>query len=548
MRRLSRVLMLVLLFVTPACFPSRPKASNSEAMATAFDPLERCVALRGNGTHFIAHTAALAKITNRWGEVQAMAGGSSGTITILMYESILMNPAVNFLKGIDRNRAISLLLKSIAGYAQEVMDAPEWKALIAVGTLAGRLKAESSLELPPDEFKKTAANLQQIFMSDDIRNLINPEIIDSLDSSNSQNPQDYKNKVEEVKKAANSLVNLDASDADVFFRPGLVNFSHFIDLVGRIADFYAGYGGSQSEMAGFIAACGSGTEEKTWKELAPKLTSQGTCQVRFSGLVREWRKNRETAAKSRLMDEQGSRFRSITVTSVVTSPATIKVLRQYNTDYLRGAARELNVNFDDIGFGYWVSSSFGVDPVKLWRESNGDGKSKKAVNLGSAKTWREILEKSPREPSLGSYMEFAEGETMAGAISLGGWADLHPVQVLKAAGCGKVIYVTRRGQETSFISTGAPYNGRKQSGLAELLGMNESTYNDVFNVASPESGFSRALAQADGVWCTDWDRFAASEQEGISADAWSAPLVTRDLSLKQWAEADSSGTQIVGCR
>ena len=207
MRRLSRLLMLVLPFVASACFPSRPKASNSEAKATAFEPLQRCVALRGNGTHFVAHTAALAKITNRWGEVQAMAGGSSGTITILLYESILMNPAVNFLTGEDRNRAISLLLKSITGYAQEVMDAPEWKALIAVGTLAGRLKGESILDLPPDEFKKTAANLQQIFMSDDIRNLINPEIIDSLDSSNSQNPQDYKNKVEEVKKAAISLVN-----------------------------------------------------------------------------------------------------------------------------------------------------------------------------------------------------------------------------------------------------------------------------------------------------------------------------------------------------
>ena len=447
MRRLFSVLTVACLFPLAACFP-RPKAPASAMKAITPEPLERCVALRGNGTHLMAHTTALAKITSRWGEVQAMAGGSSGTITTFLYESILMNPAVNFLQGEHRSRAISLLLKSIAGYTQEVLDAPEWKALIGIGTLAGRLKGQASLHLPPAEFQKAAADLLQIFASDDIRELINPEILDALDPANDQNIGDYKNRVEEVKKAAMSLVDLDASDADVFFRPGLINFPHLIDLVGRIADFYAGYGGSQAEMAGFIAACGSGTEEKTWKELAPKLTSQGTCGVRFSGLVRDWRKNRNTTTKSRLMDEQGSRLKNIMITSVVTSPAAINTLRRYNTDYHRGATRQLNFNFDDVGFGYWVSSSLGFDPVKTWRESNGDGKSNKAINLGHAKAWREILEKSPREPSLGSYTEFADGEVMAGALSLGGWADLHPVQVLKAAGCGKVIYVTRRGPET----------------------------------------------------------------------------------------------------
>ncbi len=547
MRRLFSVLTVACLFPLAACFP-RPKAPASAMKAITPEPLERCVALRGNGTHLMAHTTSLAKITSRWGEVQAMAGGSSGTITTFLYESILMNPAVNFLQGEHRGRAISLLLKSIAGYTQEVLDAPEWKALIGVGTLAGRLKGQPSLHLPPAEFQKAAADLLQIFTSDGIRELINPEIIAALDPANSQNAGDYQNRVEEVKKAAISLVDLDASDADVFFRPGLINFPHLIELVGRIADFYAGYGGSQAEMAGFIAACGSGTEEKTWKELASKMTSQGTCSVRFSGLVRDWRKNRNTTTKSRLMDEPGSRLKNIMITSVVTGPAAINALRRYNTDYHRGAPRHLNFNFDDVGFGYWVSSSVGVDPVKTWRESNGDGKSNKAINLGHAKAWREILEKSPREPSLGSYTEFADGEAMAGALSLGGWADLHPVQVLKAAGCGKVIYVTRRGPETTFISAGIPYQGRQKSGLAELLGMNESTYNEVYNLASPDSGFSRAVAQADGVWCTDWNRFSAFEQDEIATSGWSAPLLTRDPSFSHWTEADGNASEITGCR
>ena len=173
MRRLFSVLTVACLFPLAACFP-RSKAPASSMKAVIPEPLERCVALRGNGTHLMAHTTALAKITSRWGEVQAMAGGSSGTITTFLYESILMNPAVNFLQGEHRSRAISLLLKSIAGYTQEVLDAPEWKALIGIGTLAGRLKGQASLHLPPAEFQKAAADLLQIFASDDIRELINP--------------------------------------------------------------------------------------------------------------------------------------------------------------------------------------------------------------------------------------------------------------------------------------------------------------------------------------------------------------------------------------
>lgn len=547
MRRLFCALTVACIFPVAACFP-RPKASTSAMQAITREPLKRCVALRGNGTHLMAHTTALAKITSRWGEIQGMAGGSSGTIITFLYESILMNPAVDFLKGEQRSRAISLLLKSIAGYTQEAMDAPEWKALVGIGTLARRLKGHPSLYSSPAEFQKTVADLMQIFSSDDIRELINPEIIDALDPANVQNTGGYKKRVEEVKKAAIALVDLDASDPDVFFRPGLINFPHLIESVGRIADFYAGYGGSQEEMAGFIAACGTGTEEKSWKELATKMTSQGTCSVRFSGLVRDWKKNRNTTTKSRLMDEQGSRLKNIMITAVVAEPAAITAFRRYNKDYRRGAPRQLNFNFANVGFGYWVSSSIGLDPVKAWRESDTDLKSRKAINLGHAKAWREILEKSPQEPSLGSYTEFAGGEAMAGALSLGGWADLHPVQVLKAAGCGKVIYVTRRGPETTFISAGVPYLGRQKSGLAELLGMTESTYNELYNLASTESGFSRAVAQADGVWCTDWNRFSAFEQEGIAASGWSAPFLTRDPSFSHWSEVDGSGSKIAGCR
>ncbi len=549
-----RVLAFTLLLVPLACIP-KSWVSTSRVKTLSSAPLDRCVALRGNGTHIISHTTSLAKITNRWGEIHAMAGGSSATITTFLYESILINPAVNTLQGRQRNGAIALLLKSISGFADDVMNPPEGKSLIAVGTLIGRLKGESALTLPPSEFLKSATDLQRIFANDDLRELINPEIMDALNAANSSSPAEYQARIEEVKKAANSLVDLDATDSDVFFRRGLINFPHLISLISRVADFYAGYGGSQQLMAAFIDACASGTEEMTWRDLTSKPAAQGTCGERFSKMIDTWHKSKTPESKSRAADEQGSHLRNIMITSVVTSPPGIAALRQYDAAYRQGsgpvgqgAPRQLNVSFDDISFGYWVSSSFGLDPIKVWRATANDGKSTKAINLGSARTWREILEKSPREPSLGSFTEFAEGEAMAGAISLGGWADLSPVQVLKAAGCSKVIYLTRRGSETKFITAGAPFQGRRKSGLAELLGMTEASYNELYNLAAPESAFSKALAQADGVWCTDWNRFTAFEQQGIAADGWSAPLVTRDSVLRQWPEADSSGTHIEGCR
>ena len=56
--------------------------------------LERCVALRGNGTHIVAHATGLARLTSQWGVIDAIAGGSSATISTFIYESMLMNPGV----------------------------------------------------------------------------------------------------------------------------------------------------------------------------------------------------------------------------------------------------------------------------------------------------------------------------------------------------------------------------------------------------------------------------------------------------------------------
>ena len=529
----------------------RKSKSDSDLAKSSIAPtVNRCVALRGNGTHMIAHTTALARITNRWGEIHAIAGGSSATITTFLYESILMNPAVKSLPDAEKAKAISLLLKSLTGFAAETAAEPEWRALRSLGVMASRIQEKGTLALPASEYRKASEDLRAVLDSEDIRDLVNPEILAMLTPSLNPQSREFAAKVEEVKKAAASLTNLDASDPDVFVRVGILNFPHFIGLIGRVANFYAGYGAPQIEMRDFIKDCTQGTDDQLWSAISPKATSKGTCGERFSRMVRSWKQDSKTLSgtQSRLADQQGQTLRSIMITSVIENPEVIGIIKKYDQDFKSDASRSLSMKFDDVKFGYWVSSSFSGDPIKSWQTNNPDAKSKKAVNLGSAKTWRDILEKSPLEPSLGKYQEFSSSESHAGAISLGGWADLHPVQILKAAGCDKVIYLTRRSEETSFITKGPPFGERKPSGLAEMLGMTNKDYNDIYNLQDQNSAFSKALQQSDGVWCTSWNNFDAMQQDGIANDGWSSPLLTKDKELSKWPEADSSGQPILGCR
>jgi hypothetical protein len=495
----------------------------------------------------IAHFTALAKITLRWGAVQGFAGGSSGTITPFLYESVLMNPAVQELSPEERPKAIALLLKSIFGYALETSASPEWQALISVGNIASRVASTGFQTMPSFDYRKTANDFQKVLGAQEIRGLVNPEVLGMLANTSQPSFKDHQFKVNEVKKSAKSLTDLDASDPDVFFRPGLLNFPKFIELIGRVGDFYAGHGVSQSQMTAFLKGCAVGTEDQLWLDLSKKPIGDETCGSLFANMVRTWRTT-SPAGGSRLDDEPGKVVPTILMTSVVTDPSAISKLKQYEVAYHQGVDRRLGLTFDEVRFGYWVSKSFGVDPVAKWNTTNPDGRSKKAVNLGAPKTWREVLEKSPREPSLGKYTEFSSVENVAGAISLGGWSDLSPVPVLKAAGCEKVVYLTRRTPETTFISQGLPFNGRKPSGLAEILGMGEDDYNDIYNLDAPNSAFSKAVAAADGIWCTDWNQFTALQQEQIGAESWASPLITKDPELSKWPEAQTDGPPIVGCR
>lgn len=543
-RSLFKIFLPLAFLATLSCKAKNPDATLQDMMTAT---PERCVALRGNGTHIVAHVMGLARLLPEWGEIHAFAGGSSATITTFLYESMALNPAVKSLEGKAKATALALLMKSTIGYANQVAAEPEWRALLSFQSLAERLQEKGIFDLTQTDHKKLASDLRAILASPEFRDLVNPDVLRMLQPLNG-NEQGFVRNIKEVQKAAISLVNLDAEDSDVFFRAGIVNFSKFIELIGRVADFYAGYGHKQADMASFLKNCSLGTDDKLWSELSTKTTVKGSCGERFTAMIKNWRANRSENSKHRIDDLPGLATKSITITSVVKEPSAIKKLQDYEKLYNASKPRRMDFNFDDVRFGYWISRGLKQDLVDSWTRSSDDRKAKKSISLGSKSTWRQILEKSPQEPSLGKYTTFEGNEHLAGALSLGGWADLHPVQILKAAGCRDVIYLTRRTDETVFISKGPPFDGRKPSGLAEILGMDQAGFEGIYSLDNPRSAFSSALRAADGVWCTDWNKFSAFEQTGIAMDSWNAPLITKDARLATLSASSPHTGNIRGCQ
>jgi hypothetical protein len=540
----TRILLIsILCFIVIMPSACRNRVPASLASNSSANSINRCVALRGNGTHVLAHVTSLARITSQWGVIDALAGGSSSTISTFLYESILNNQSVGQLTGKERAAAVSLLLKSVVGFAEETAAEPEWRSLFAIAEIVRRLNQSGVFNGADNDITRLASAISTVLASEDFRGLINPAIFEMLRPEGSTESRSYRTRVLEVRKAVTALSKFDAESPDVFFRAGIIHFPGFVSMIGRLGDFYAGRG---LDFTGFLKECSPGTDQMLWHEISKKSTNSGTCGERFVSIVQQWKQLEQNRSRSRLLDRPGQNLKSIMITTIVNDPDSIKQIKEYDSLYQKGAPRQLRLDFSAVKFGYWTTDGMSESAITNWSQSSQDAKAKKAVWLGKANNWREILEKSPQEPSLGRYVQFAETEPARGSLSLGGWADLHPVQVLQSIGCKEVIYLTRRSAESSFVSKGPPFSGRPKSGLAELLGMTEADYNQLYSLNVPTSSFSMALHQADGVWCTDWNGFVASQQNELATDGWNAPLLTKNPALMGWSQASSS-QRIEGC-
>ena len=521
-----------------------------------------CLAIRGNGENVAAHWPALARLVEENGMPSATSGGSSATVSMFLLDSLAGNPALNAEKDEAKRRKMqAVLLKSLPEFVTEMAKHDK---LLDVYGLMRELKDQNSttvsrilggLSKPGALSTGDMAKMFQKYAP-----LVNPDLVRGLGT----NQPFFR---EEAKNAVKVFGQFDAKEPNLFVRPGVVDFKYFSVILGSVADFYAGNtdAATAKELSDFANDCAESTYRKAWKD-APA----SDCQKRFQGIVRTYLSRGQFQHKA-LFQSAGTNVKSYPSTSVVKGEAA-RQLKSLNEAYAKGDASAAYGDFSvdykkgELAFGYWGSDADlkKIDKGLETYRRQGDEKSKRFQAMGPG-NWFEVLATSPAEPGLASAQAIPTGTTRAQVLaelkrpiterwqglnyrkdeySAGGWADLHPTGLLRASGCERVAYLTRKdgdavfGQQIFIRLSGSKGDipfweklGEKNNDGYKVDGTKAANtpWNKLYNLGNRDSSFNRALGLADAVYCTDWNRYKVfhGEMDAMVDEAYASPVFLR---------------------
>lgn len=478
-----------------------------------------CVGVHGNGNLIMAHFGAYARIVEHYGLIDGASGGSSGSVSLFLYESIFANNALRQCEHgacspQEEGLRAGLLLKSMQGYLAYVANMTDEAAVFrGLAPVYKKAKDQGMDALLVNEQTKARNLLVKLLESPDVRDIVNKELLHLL--KNSPNPEFHTKTIYE---GLANTTEWRTDDPIILVRPGVIDFAGLARKIGRIANFYAGYGPADvGGMKQFLNSCAT-TENrgKSWDEIAGKRDSLTACGKMYFELLHNYRSKlltNEAGFPSRIDDKVGKYIPVLISTSILEGQNAADRFANARKNFLAGKPLEWESDFADVRFGYWGREA-DLQLVKSNPRQFSDLKTKKFLPLGQSK-WREALQYSPAEPGL------ARAQEMSGTrISAGGWSDLHPVLPLQNLGCKSVIYVTRRGEESGF-----------NRGIATLLGMRKEEDSQLYPLDSAsdgtESSYRLAIKQADGVWCTNWNDAKTLDVSGTVGDAYNAPFEAR---------------------
>jgi hypothetical protein len=498
--------------------PQRPDAS-----------LSTCAGIRGNGQNIFAHYGSLARHVEEYGEITCAAGGSSGSITTFVLESIWANPNVHNCDGdqcsLGHDARIALMLKSFIGLTNTGLfeDVATLKR-VHDGVRDGNIVELLNGSLPAEGVEAFIRLLKECGP------LVNPELFELF--ANSPDPVFHaKDIIEGLQKGINFIID----DPKVFLRTSVINWNEFATLVGVHGSFYAGYGpADHGGMSAWLDACAEPAIGLTWEEAAALPGTEGrTCGETFYDLFNAYREAfDEVGEPNRADDPVGKYMPAFGVTGVLTGEA-IPHWEEARAAWIAAEPIPFEPNFDDVGIGYW-----GQEHELRRMEENLDRQfsdlgSRKFQPLGSA-TWREVLSSSPAEPGMSPAVPLS-----GGLVSVGGWADPLRITPLEALGAKDTVAVNRRGDD-SFVEP-----------VSRLLNASDEEITALYSSTDPASSFYVSLDEASGVWCTDWDA-ASPDPNNLFNDAYNSPLITkaneeRFLSPRFGYENVGSEIEFPGC-
>jgi hypothetical protein len=513
-----------------------------------------CLAIRGNGELWPAHWGAMANVVEKLGLPAKQAGGSSATVTLMMNEAIASNVFVQSAVDEKKRARAALLWKSLEGVTQFLSTRDEWREFQTLyqrssrwrsdGWLNGLIQALGSKDSSAVENLELVRNTYQVgarlgLISERNYAPLYFSVSRILDgASSAQDLAIARFYAGELKKAIEVAGEFNArTDDNLFFRPGVVDFERFGIQLGRLAEFFAAKDLSYSQhkaWGSFFQKCATAAVGKTWSEL---VEDKPECVPLLFRLLNEHFK---TSQKSFADHPIGGVIPSFATSTVLVDSAAQEAdqaLKDYEAALDSKFGQRFKIsNPEHIRFGYWGRAD---DLSALGQRLDlTDEKSRRFLSLGSV-TWQEILRLSPAEPGLASLQRFENaGRSM---ISAGGWSDLHPVRVLRAAGCEQVVYITRRGGESLFAQGVAkrlfgfdrdwkffdPEKSATLNNIGDATDL-ESVWSKLYNLGNPISSFRKALDSADAVLCTDWNHFEI--RNGVKEmirDSYRSPFFVR---------------------
>lgn len=462
-----------------------------------------CVALRGNGDRIPSHFAGMARIFEKHGMISGVAGGSSAAFTALLIESAQKNAGVQceHCSAREKGERAALLMKSMFGYINTISDSEDFIAAQSIAALLGEIQS-SGLDQDLETGSLAATEeFQTLLNSDRFRSLVNPEVFQLLNQS--PDPAFHGS---DLFNGLQVAVAFDSSDSNILVRPGLLNVDGLGEQIGLAADFYV-----EADLEQFLSECSDQSVGKSWPEIVSLPATEGSCGSLFDIPLNSYLQRRTPS--SQLNQPLGEFMHTIISTSVLEGES-VGLWNDAETAYWRAEPIAPNYNFADVQFAYFGASE-DLQVISENRNSYSDEKTRRFRAYPDV-TWREALRYSPAEPGLSKALTLPDAR-----ISVGGWNDLHPVQVLKNLGCDKVIYLTRQGEESRFAR-----------GISNQLGSQPEDEAALFDLNQSESGFSRALEEADGVWCTNWNLPARLDFAAFYDDAYNAPFQTTDPELQ----------------
>ncbi|MBF0367169.1 MAG: hypothetical protein HQK50_16455 [Oligoflexia bacterium] len=480
------------------------------SFAITIDP-GRAVGIRGNGEFFCAHFGALARMVEEYGAFGTVSGGSSASITVFLYESALLNPALACSDEEQAKERLAFLIKSFEGYADSVPQMKNFAELFRFVKLVNEVKSginqiisvhdlNSVRELPTAAYK--VASLLKILWTEKnnpiIRKLPEWELFTNLLNYT----RDFvvlptawrfyrvKNTILQIKESFDVFAKFDSkNDEALFLRPGLIDFKTVAEIFGQMGDFYASYDqelwDGEGRFQALLEECAENSRGYEWDVLSKRVmkSSGKSCgeELTRMALAHDQAKARSHHRINDFPGKVDDRLTIIISTSLIRDLPTVSKWREAKKNYSQGESSDkwqFRPDYESIRYGYWVKSSKQQrmqSYLKRECERTHDLLACKGEIIGDH-PWRYILALSPAEPGLARVQEFASvypreeliRYALKNTLSLGGWSDLFPNTILKASGSTSETLITRRGYHTFF-----------GQGVMIRLGVNDLSFDEL---------------------------------------------------------------------